>query len=75
MSPCSNEKCAFIIKRGIWGTWVTWLVKHPTLDFCSGHDFMVSGFKPRIGLLADGAEPAWDSLSLLPLHGPPPINK
>ena len=23
-----------------WGTWVAQLVKHPTLDFCSGHEAM-----------------------------------
>ena len=35
-----------------------------TLGFGSGHDLVVCGFKPHIGLCADGAEPAWDSLSL-----------
>ena len=32
----------------------------------SGHDLTVHGFKPCTGLWADGAEPAWDSLSLPP---------
>ena len=39
-------------------------VKHPTLGFSSGHDLAVHGFEPHVGLCADGAEPAWDSLSL-----------
>ena len=47
------------------------VVKHPTLDFGSGHDLAVCGFKPQIGLCADSEDPAWDSLSAsLPL--PPP---
>ena len=54
-----------------WGTWVAQLVKHPTLNFSSGHDLRVCGFEPRIGLCADSAEPAWDSLSL-PLSLPLP---
>ena len=40
------------------------LVKHLTLDFSSGHDLGVCEFEPRIRLCVDGAEPAWDSLSL-----------
>ena len=40
------------------------LVKHPTLDFGSGHDLAVRGIEPHVGLQADSAEPAWDSLSL-----------
>ena len=39
-------------------------VKHPTPDFGSGHDLTVREFEPHIGLCADSAEPAWDSLSL-----------
>ena len=38
-------------------------VKHPTLDFGSGHDLLVRGIEPRVGLCTDSAEPAWDSLS------------
>ena len=45
-------------------------VNHSTLDFDSGHDLMVCGFKPHVGLHADGAEPAWDSLPL-PLSAHP----
>ena len=41
-------------------------IKHPTLDYISGHDLVVCEFRPYIGLFADSGEPAWDSLSLLP---------
>ena len=41
-------------------------VKHLTLDFGSGHNLTVRGFKPCIGLCADSGEPAWDSLSPSP---------
>ena len=37
-------------------------VKCLTLDFGLGHDLMVYESKPCIGLCADSAEPAWDSL-------------
>ena len=47
-------------------------VERPTLGFSSGHDLTVHEFEPRVGLHADGAEPAWDSLSQ-PLS--PPQNK
>ena len=47
---------------------------HLTLDFGSGHDLTVHGFKPRTVLGAGSAEPAWDSLSLsLFLSAPPPL--
>ena len=46
------------------------LVKGPNLDFSHGHDLVVHGFKPHIGLCADSVEPAWDSLSL---PAPPPL--
>ena len=39
------------------------LVKHPILGFGSGHDLTVHKFEPCVGLCADSAEPAWDSLS------------
>ena len=42
-------------------------VKRPTLGFCSGHDLTVCEFNPRVMLSSDGAEPAWDSLSVLPM--------
>ena len=46
------------------GAWVAQLVKCPTLGFGSGHDVVVCEFEPYVGLHADSAEPAWDSLSL-----------
>ena len=39
-------------------------VELPTLGISSGHDPAVREIEPRIGLCADSAEPAWDSLSL-----------
>ena len=46
-------------------------VKCPTLGFGLGHDLTVCEFETHIGFCADGAEPAWDSLSL-PLSLPLP---
>ena len=46
------------------GAWVAQLVKCVTLDFGSGHDLAVRGFKPCVGLFTDSTEPAWDFLSL-----------
>ena len=43
--------------------WVAQLIKHLTLDFSSGHDLMVHGFKSHIRLCADSVGPAWDFLS------------
>ena len=48
-------------------------VKGLTLDFGSGHDLTVCEFKAHLGLCADNAEPAWDSLSL-PLSLPLPCS-
>ena len=39
------------------------MVKQPTLDFSPGHELTICEFEPHIGLCADRAEPAWDSLS------------
>ena len=50
----------------MWGTWVTQLVKHPTLGFSSGHDLKVMRSSPSLALL--GMEPACDSLSASLLH-------
>ena len=50
-----------MVERGVW---VAQLVKHPTLDFGSGHDLMVHGIKPCIRLHVDSVKPVWDSLSL-----------
>ena len=47
----------------IWHTWGAQLVKHLTLDFGSGHGLCVREFEPHVGVPADSAEPAWDSLS------------
>ena len=46
-------------------------VERPTLGFGSGHDLMSHGLKPHIGIRADGAEPARDSLS--PSLSSPPL--
>ena len=43
-------------------------VKHPALDFISGHDLLLHETELRVGLCADSIEPAWDSLSL---YAPP----
>ena len=48
------------------------LVECPALDFSSGHDLKVRDFELRIGLYADGAESAWDSLSLASSLSPSP---
>ena len=48
------------------------LVKRPTLDFGPDHDLTVHEFEPQIGLCADRAEPAWNSL-FLSLSPPPPL--
>ena len=39
-------------------------IKRPTLGFSSGHELMVCGFKPHVGLHTDSAQPAWDALSI-----------
>ena len=48
-------------------TWEAQSVKHPTLDFSSGHDLAVQEIEPQVRLHADKAEPAWESLSVPPL--------
>ena len=40
------------------------MVKSQTLDLGSGHDLTVHGIKSHVGLCADIAETAWDSLPL-----------
>ena len=47
-----------------WGAWVAQSAEHPTLGFGLGHNLMVHEFEPRVGLRADSADPAGDSLSL-----------
>ena len=53
------------------GAWVTQSVERLTLDFGSGHDLIVREIEPHIRFHADGAEPAWDSLS--PSLSAPPL--
>ena len=50
------------------------MVKLPTLDFISGHDLAISGFKPHIRLRADSTESAWDSLPLSLFLWPSPVH-
>ena len=38
-------------------------VEHETLDFGSGHDLVVCGFKRWVRLCAESTDPVWDSLS------------
>ena len=38
-------------------------VKHPTLEFGSGHDLTAHEIEPHIELCTDSMNPAWDSLS------------
>ena len=45
-------------------------VKRMSLDFDSGHDLVVRGFEPHVGVCTGCAEPAWDSLCLPPLSAP-----
>ena len=48
-------------------------VEHLTLDFGSGHDLMVPGMEPGVGLCSDSTEPTWDPLSpSLPAPAPAP---
>ena len=65
-----------IIKMYLGGTWVAQSVKRSTLDFGSGNDLLVPEFESRIGLQADTAEPARNSLSpvSLSLSSPPPAH-
>ena len=61
-------ECSCYLKSKTWGARVAQWVKHRTLDFSSGHYLTVREFKPCIGLCAERAELAWDSLFLsLPL--------
>ena len=47
-----------LINRSFRGTWVAQSVKHPALDFGSGHDLPVREFEPCVGLCTDIVEPA-----------------
>ena len=62
------KKCLQIIQKHRYHryqgvAWVAPLVKRPTIDFGPGHDLMTSEFEPPVGLWANSAESAWDSLS------------
>ena len=46
-------------------------VKRLILDFSSDHDLTVHEIEPHVGLCAEGAEPAWDSLSPSLAASPP----
>ena len=65
------ENTVFPMINNPRGAWVAQSAKRPTLDFCSGQDLTVREFEPHIGLCADSAEPAWDSLS--PSLSAPPL--
>ena len=52
------------------GTWVAQWVKH---DFSSGHDLVVRGFEPHVGLCADSSEPRAISDSVSPSISAPPL--
>ena len=41
-----------------WGTWVAQSVRHPTIDFSSGHDLTVCEMEPHIRLCTDSVESA-----------------
>ena len=56
-----------------WGTWVAQLVKHPTLDFGSGHDLRVMRLS-RVSGSVLGVEPAYDFLSPFPSAPPCPAH-
>ena len=74
-----NRELKCILKTGnfcgkccLGGTWVAQSVKCSTLGFGSGCALKGQELKPHIGLCADSADPAWDSLSpslsLFPVH-------
>ena len=67
-------------ESNIRGAWVAGSVKHPTLDFDSGHDLAVCEFEPRIGLCPDCVLSFSLSLSLslspsLPPSFPPSLSQ
>ena len=64
-SPGQGGECLRMAKvtvpakgnRLVRGAWVAQSVKHPTFDFCSGHDLRVMGSSPTSGS-ALGVDPA-----------------
>ena len=65
-SHYSRRQCGIAIKYEL-GCWVAQLVKHPTLDFSSGHDLTVHEFKPHVGI--------WSLLGIISLSLSLKINK
>ena len=63
-SSDSNSRQSDYLQKVPEGTLLTELVKPPTLGFSSGHDFMVHGMEPQVGLCTDSAAAAWNSLPL-----------
>ena len=51
-------------KRKTQGAWVAQSVKCPTIDSGLVHNLTIGETEPCVGLFADSAEPAWDSLCL-----------
>ena len=51
-------------RRDRRGAWVAQSVKHPTLDFGSGHDLTVCEFEPHVGLCTDNVQSLLGILSL-----------
>ena len=43
-------------------------VKRLTLGFSSGHNLMVLGTEPHVGLCANSMKPAWDSFIYSLIH-------
>ena len=60
---CKSVKCG--IKTASRGVWVARSVKHPALDFGSGHDLMVHEFEPHIRASAVSKELVSNPMPLL----------
>ena len=56
------------------GAWVAQSVKHPILDFSSGHNLAVCELEPHVRLHAVRSEPAWNSLCLSLCICPSPVH-
>ena len=65
----SRQPLSLKKQKSTWGAWVTQSVRCPALGFSLGHDLMVCGFQPCVGLCTDTMKPTWDPL-LLPLFLP-----
>ena len=63
-----------LLKRPLWAPgWLSLLSVWLSV-FGSGHDLQVGGIELRVGLCADGTQPAWGSLSLS-LSAPPLLTR